>query len=107
MEEMTKMANWMGCDIGDFPFTYLRLSIGVNMRRVKAWEPVVEKFKKRLADWKAKTMSDKWSWSLREDGEFKVKDLSRMLEDKILHTNSEARETRWNKLVPKKVNVFV
>ncbi|GJS62530.1 hypothetical protein Tco_0657314 [Tanacetum coccineum] len=111
MEEMTKMANWMGCDIGDFPFTYLGLSIGVNMRIVKAWEPVVENFKKRLADWKAKTMSwvdnqslrdrfprlyhldkrkdssvsekgtwvnviniecrDKWSWSLREDGEFK------------------------------------
>ncbi|GKE85935.1 hypothetical protein Tco_1559677 [Tanacetum coccineum] len=55
--EMSDMARWMGCDIGEFPFMYLGLPIGENMRRVNAWTPVVEKFKKRLADWKAKTMS--------------------------------------------------
>ncbi|GKA78597.1 reverse transcriptase domain, reverse transcriptase zinc-binding domain protein [Tanacetum coccineum] len=211
---MEEKANWMECGIGEFPFTYLGLLIGENLRRVKAWIPVVEKFKKRLADWKAKTMSfrgrltlvklvlveawgrvglwaggvmgvwrdimkiseeidevgldftsswggvlgdgrdimfwvdrwvdnrrlcdrfprlyhldrrkassvsekgswvnevwcwewDKWRWSLREDGEFKVKDLSRMVEDKILNVDSGAQETSWNKLVPKKVNVFV
>ncbi|GJY28102.1 hypothetical protein Tco_0403869 [Tanacetum coccineum] len=54
---MTNMARWMGCGIGEFPFTYLRLPIGENMRRVKAWGPVVEKFKNKLVDWKAKTMS--------------------------------------------------
>ncbi|GJS52303.1 reverse transcriptase domain-containing protein [Tanacetum coccineum] len=128
MEEMKEMGNWMGCDIEDFPFTYLELPIGVNMRRVKAWEPVVDnqrlydRFPKLYHLDKRKDSSvsdkgtwvndvrcweDKWSWSLREDGEFKVKDLSRMLEDKILHTDSGARETRWNNLVPKKVNVFV
>ncbi|GKB77670.1 transposon TX1, partial [Tanacetum coccineum] len=56
-DDMTNMARWMGCDIGEFPFTYLGLPIAENMRRVNAWTPVVEKFKKRLADWKAKTMS--------------------------------------------------
>ncbi|GKC44504.1 transposon TX1, partial [Tanacetum coccineum] len=55
--DLTDMARWMGCDIGEFLFTYLGLPIGENMRRVNAWTPVVEKFKKRLADWKAKTMS--------------------------------------------------
>ncbi|GKA62192.1 reverse transcriptase domain, reverse transcriptase zinc-binding domain protein [Tanacetum coccineum] len=56
-EELAEMARWMGCGIGEFPFTYLGLPIGENMRRIKSWAPVVEKFKKRLADWKAKTMS--------------------------------------------------
>ncbi|GJS75871.1 putative RNA-directed DNA polymerase [Tanacetum coccineum] len=55
--EIIEMARWMGCGVGEFPFTYLGLPIGVCMRRTCAWNPVVEKFKKRLADWKAKTMS--------------------------------------------------
>ncbi|GKC83736.1 hypothetical protein Tco_1139453 [Tanacetum coccineum] len=47
----------MGYGIGEFPFTYLGLPIGENMRRVSAWGPVVEKFKNKVDDWKAKTMS--------------------------------------------------
>ncbi|GKE00040.1 reverse transcriptase domain, reverse transcriptase zinc-binding domain protein, partial [Tanacetum coccineum] len=43
---MAEMARWMG----EFPFTYLGLPIGENMRRVNAWGLVVEKFKNRLAD---------------------------------------------------------
>ncbi|GJU25341.1 hypothetical protein Tco_1163962 [Tanacetum coccineum] len=54
---MTDTARWMGCDIGEFSFTYLGLPIGENMRRVNAWTIVLEKFNKRLADWKAKRMS--------------------------------------------------
>nr|GEY71101.1 reverse transcriptase domain, reverse transcriptase zinc-binding domain protein [Tanacetum cinerariifolium] len=55
--ELLEMARWMGCGIEEFPFTYLGLLIGENMRRVKAWSTVVEKFKNRLAEWKTKTMS--------------------------------------------------
>ncbi|GKD52396.1 reverse transcriptase domain, reverse transcriptase zinc-binding domain protein, partial [Tanacetum coccineum] len=215
--DLTDMARWMGCDIGEFPFTYLGLPIGENMRRVSAWIPVVEKFKKRLSDWKAKTLSfrgrltlvkseidglgvdftsscvgvvgdgsdirfwvdrwvdngrlcdrfprlyhldgrkevsvmdrgfwddnrwvwewdwvrnirgrvckeledllgalkhvvvsnncrDQWRWSLDEEGEFTVKVLSRLIEEKILLSNNGDQETLWNKLVPKKVNIFV
>ncbi|GJU88692.1 putative ribonuclease H protein [Tanacetum coccineum] len=36
-EEMMDMARWMGCGTGEFPFTYLGLPIGENMRRVSAW----------------------------------------------------------------------
>ncbi|GJV00544.1 reverse transcriptase domain, reverse transcriptase zinc-binding domain protein [Tanacetum coccineum] len=244
---------WMGCNIGEFPFTYLGLPIGENMRHVNAWITVVEKFKKRLSDWKAKTLSfegrltlvksvlgslplyyflkfrgngggglirrgslwvrvikrihgdcgglgdvralgarvlwdgrdirfwvdrwadnrrlcdkfprlyhlerrkevsffnrgvwvdnnwvwewdwiksirgrvsnefedligvlqyvvvsndcrDSWRWSLNEDGVFTVKELTRLIEEKILISDNGGQETLWNKLVPKKVNIFI
>ncbi|GJV47127.1 putative reverse transcriptase domain-containing protein [Tanacetum coccineum] len=41
-----------------------------------------------------------------EDGEFTVKELSRLIEDKILCSGNGGQETLWNKLVPKKVNIF-
>ncbi|GJV67326.1 reverse transcriptase domain, reverse transcriptase zinc-binding domain protein [Tanacetum coccineum] len=50
---------------------------------------------------------DRWRWSLDEDGEFTVKEISRMIEEKIYCLDSRGRETLWNKLVPKKVNVFI
>ncbi|GKB76561.1 hypothetical protein Tco_0943456, partial [Tanacetum coccineum] len=50
---------------------------------------------------------DRWRWALDEDGEFTIKDLSRLIEDKILRSDNGCQETVWNKLVPKKVNVFV
>nr|GEW96461.1 putative RNA-directed DNA polymerase, eukaryota, reverse transcriptase zinc-binding domain protein [Tanacetum cinerariifolium] len=53
--KLAEMARWVRCSIGEFPFTYFGFLIGENMRRKNAWNPVVEKFKKRLADWK--TMS--------------------------------------------------
>ncbi|GJY96661.1 reverse transcriptase domain, reverse transcriptase zinc-binding domain protein [Tanacetum coccineum] len=204
-EELTEMARWMGYGVGEFLFTYLGVPVGENMRRIKSWGPVVEKFKKWLTDWKAKTISfggrltlvksvigslplyhfsmfrvdrwvdnqrlcdrfprlyhldrrkessmlekgswvngtwcwewdwireircrinkeleellgvlqnviilndyrDKWRWTLGEDRKFTVKDLSRLVEEKIIHADSGGQETLWNKLVPKKVNIFV
>ncbi|GJW29123.1 RNA-directed DNA polymerase, eukaryota [Tanacetum coccineum] len=50
---------------------------------------------------------DKWRWMLGEDGEFTVKELIRLVEEKILHVESGGQETLWNNLVPKKVNIFV
>ncbi|GJR57351.1 RNA-directed DNA polymerase, eukaryota, reverse transcriptase zinc-binding domain protein [Tanacetum coccineum] len=50
---------------------------------------------------------DKLRWTTFEDGEFKVKDLLRLIEDKVLQVESGAQETIWNKLVPKRVNIFV
>ncbi|GJW45430.1 reverse transcriptase domain, reverse transcriptase zinc-binding domain protein [Tanacetum coccineum] len=55
--EIEGMARWMGCCVGEFPFTYLGLPIGLNMKRVSAWRPVVEKVKKRFLEWRAKSMS--------------------------------------------------
>ncbi|GJW87792.1 RNA-directed DNA polymerase, eukaryota, reverse transcriptase zinc-binding domain protein [Tanacetum coccineum] len=49
---------------------------------------------------------DRWRWSLTEDGEFTVKELSRLTEENILCSSNGGQETLWNKLVPKKVNIF-
>ncbi|GJU96848.1 reverse transcriptase domain, reverse transcriptase zinc-binding domain protein [Tanacetum coccineum] len=50
---------------------------------------------------------DRWRWSLDEDGKFTVKELSRLIEEKIILSDNRDQETPWNKLVPKKVNIFV
>ncbi|GKF50057.1 RNA-directed DNA polymerase, eukaryota, reverse transcriptase zinc-binding domain protein [Tanacetum coccineum] len=50
---------------------------------------------------------DRWKWTLQENGVFTVKELSRMVEEKTLRIESGSQETIWNKLVPKKVNIFV
>ena len=55
--EVEDMARCMGCSMGELLLTYLGLPIGVCMRRESSWRPVVDKFKKRLTDWKAKAMS--------------------------------------------------
>ncbi|GJV52938.1 putative RNA-directed DNA polymerase, partial [Tanacetum coccineum] len=55
--ELDRMACYMRCSVSTFPFTYLGLPIGVNMRRTSAWNGVVDRFKSRLSGWKAKAMS--------------------------------------------------
>ena len=39
--EVERMARYMRCSTGEFPFTYLGLPIRVNMRRVVAWNGVI------------------------------------------------------------------
>ncbi|GKB50694.1 RNA-directed DNA polymerase, eukaryota [Tanacetum coccineum] len=56
-EELDRMARFMTCGVGELPFTYLGLPIGVNMRRVSAWNGVIDRFKARLSEWKARAMS--------------------------------------------------
>lgn len=41
----------------NFPFTYLGLPIRANIRLAKNWRPIVEKFKLKLLNWKASTLS--------------------------------------------------
>ncbi|GJT36173.1 reverse transcriptase domain, reverse transcriptase zinc-binding domain protein [Tanacetum coccineum] len=50
---------------------------------------------------------DQWRWNLNEDGGFTVKDLTRMVEERTLQVEILRHDTIWNKLVPKKVNIFV
>ncbi|KAH1122966.1 hypothetical protein J1N35_006126 [Gossypium stocksii] len=45
------------CKIGVLPFTYLRIPLGADLRRVATWDVVVERFRKKLLDWKCITMS--------------------------------------------------
>nr|GEZ33535.1 RNA-directed DNA polymerase, eukaryota [Tanacetum cinerariifolium] len=48
---------------------------------------------------------DRWYCDLSGDGEFWVKELRNFIDDKYLPSHTEA--TRWVKLVPIKVNIFV
>nr|GEV02230.1 zf-CCHC domain-containing protein/DUF4219 domain-containing protein/UBN2 domain-containing protein [Tanacetum cinerariifolium] len=142
---MVEMARWMGCDIGGFPFAFLRLPIGENTRRVNAWNQsdivkIGEEIDGLGVEFSSSCVGvvgdgrdirfwiDHWVdnrrlcdrfprlyylerrkdlvWSLGGDGDFKVKDLSSVIEEKILHSDG-GQETLWNKMVPKKVNIFV
>nr|GEY41776.1 RNA-directed DNA polymerase, eukaryota, reverse transcriptase zinc-binding domain protein [Tanacetum cinerariifolium] len=50
---------------------------------------------------------DRWKWVIEEDGKFTVKELSRLIKEKVLVSDNGGHETLWNKLVHKKVNIFV
>nr|GFA18498.1 reverse transcriptase domain, reverse transcriptase zinc-binding domain protein [Tanacetum cinerariifolium] len=115
--EMVNMARWMGFGIGEFSFTYLGLTIGENMRRVDRWvdnRRLCDRFHRlyHLDRRKESSVMDRdrglmtfgvgngIGWTLEEKGEFMVKELARLVEEKILHTVVD--EPIWNNLVPKK-----
>ncbi|GKB66831.1 eukaryotic translation initiation factor 3 subunit K, partial [Tanacetum coccineum] len=49
---------------------------------------------------------DRWRWALKEDGNFTVRELTKLMEEKTLSIFSGGDSTIWNKWVPKKVNIF-
>ncbi|KAJ0883842.1 putative RNA-directed DNA polymerase [Helianthus annuus] len=51
------LATLLRCKPGSLPFKHLGLQVGANMNLVKNWDPVVSVFRKRLAVWKANTLS--------------------------------------------------
>ncbi|XP_021991349.1 uncharacterized protein LOC110888118 [Helianthus annuus] len=55
--EKLRMASIMNCEVGQMPFTYLGIPIGVNMKRAKFWDSVVKKFTAKLSKWKARFLS--------------------------------------------------
>lgn len=52
--DVTYMASITGCAPGSFPFMYLRIPIGESMVCIKAWQVIINRFKKRLCNWKVK-----------------------------------------------------
>ncbi|XP_071694272.1 uncharacterized protein [Rutidosis leptorrhynchoides] len=54
---MDYFASILGCSIGDFPFSYLGILIGFKRRQCSFWDPVIDKFKKKLAGWKGRCLS--------------------------------------------------
>ncbi|XP_071713177.1 uncharacterized protein [Rutidosis leptorrhynchoides] len=55
--EVESVALSLGCIAGKLPFLYLGMPIGHKMNKISAWDMVIDKFNKRLSDWKARTMS--------------------------------------------------
>lgn len=56
-ETIKRFPRYLNCRILTFPFVYLGIPIGVNLGRIETWEPIIVKFKKKLASWKHKHLS--------------------------------------------------
>ena len=52
-----RYVGFFGCKKGTIPFKYLGLLIGSDPRRLKVWEPVIERINNRLSEWKRTTLS--------------------------------------------------
>ncbi|GJZ36016.1 putative RNA-directed DNA polymerase [Tanacetum coccineum] len=55
--ELYSFASSIGCQPSYLPCTYLGLPIGANMSRSLNWNPLIERFLKRLTRWKANSLS--------------------------------------------------
>ncbi|GJS50418.1 hypothetical protein Tco_0623780 [Tanacetum coccineum] len=56
-EEVSSIARSVNCSHGLLPFIYLGLSVGRSMKKIDAWNEVVNKFTRRLSSWKANMLS--------------------------------------------------
>lgn len=57
LQEVTRWARSLGCEPTSFPFTYLGVPIGANMKLEKHWKPVIHRFQNKLSSWKSKALS--------------------------------------------------
>ncbi|KAJ9564544.1 hypothetical protein OSB04_000510 [Centaurea solstitialis] len=56
-DEVRHLAQWLGCKEQSFPFMYLGFLVGGNMSKISSWQPLIEKFKSWLSNWKANQLS--------------------------------------------------
>nr|KAJ0197785.1 hypothetical protein LSAT_V11C700368170 [Lactuca sativa] len=56
-QSLYNWVNILGCKAATLPFTYLGVPIGANMKLIKGWKPVIDKFKSKLSKWKSKTLN--------------------------------------------------
>lgn len=55
--EVQEWADILGCQLGSLPLEYLGANIGANPRRRVFWKPLLEKFNKKLANWKSSSLN--------------------------------------------------
>ncbi|GJX71225.1 putative RNA-directed DNA polymerase, eukaryota, reverse transcriptase zinc-binding domain protein [Tanacetum coccineum] len=53
-EEISAMANVIGCGASKLPLKYLRVPVGCNMARCANWEVMTNKFSSKLSHWKTR-----------------------------------------------------
>nr|KAJ0209415.1 hypothetical protein LSAT_V11C400194270 [Lactuca sativa] len=54
--EVTSLASITRCAATKFPFSYLGIPMGGSMSRVNSWDVIVDRFLKRLSNWKVKML---------------------------------------------------
>lgn len=56
-EEENHYKQLFGCEVGKFPFSYLRIPIHYSKLTAKKWKCIEDRFEKKLGCWKGKLMS--------------------------------------------------
>jgi len=51
------LAGVLGCKVDAFPTTYLGLPLSAKFKEKAIWDPIIEKFEKRLSGWKSMYLS--------------------------------------------------
>jgi len=51
------LAQFFGCKVDYLPSSYLGLPLGTSYKSKAVWDPLIERFHRRLAGWKAKLLS--------------------------------------------------
>ncbi|GKC53338.1 RNA-directed DNA polymerase, eukaryota [Tanacetum coccineum] len=82
-EEVSSMATNAGCSPRFFPFMYLGLPIGSTMNLSANWKYLLDRFQSRLSKWKANLLSIGGHLTLLKSS------------------------THWDKVLPRKVNIFI
>ncbi|KAL9686487.1 hypothetical protein QQ045_023947 [Rhodiola kirilowii] len=52
-EEIKSFAEVLGCPVGSFPMKYLGMQVGANPMKKSSWEPILGRFRQKLASWKS------------------------------------------------------
>ena len=52
IENVEELVAKLGCKVGSLPSSYLGLSIGAPHKSIRVWDPIEERFRRRLAVWK-------------------------------------------------------
>ncbi|KAL9658967.1 hypothetical protein QQ045_030941 [Rhodiola kirilowii] len=56
-EEVMSFAEVIGCLVGSFQMKYLGMQVGVNPAKKSSWEPILGRFKQKLASWRSANLS--------------------------------------------------
>ncbi|GJT10260.1 RNA-directed DNA polymerase, eukaryota [Tanacetum coccineum] len=56
-DKVSRAANKLGCLILKAPFLYLGSYVGGNMNRLKSWDDIINRVRRRLSNWKMKMLS--------------------------------------------------
>ena len=57
VNNLVELASELGCNIGSLPTSYLGLPLGAKHKALGVWDPIEERFRKRLAAWKSQYIS--------------------------------------------------
>nr|GEY90329.1 RNA-directed DNA polymerase, eukaryota, reverse transcriptase zinc-binding domain protein [Tanacetum cinerariifolium] len=100
-EEVSNMANVIGCGAAKFPLKYL----GVPATRGGAEMSQFNDLLSLIQDVALSDFSDPWIWSVDASNGYTVASARTLIDSSILDVAPNA--TRWNRRIPNKVNVFI